>query len=415
MANTQAEPPAFYVPINLDPRIVAKGQRQYAACFLSLLHWKWLCWQADDSGWIPLKHAYITRIIPDKVWPTLRERLWGKRVILWSGFWTPGKQAQRYQIAPEYRQTKRIECTNDALARRIHEVYATETVPLLPVHRWLQEKLALLEFDLALAEKIITTMEPDTDSTMPIAEYRQMLAEMCKRIVNEDYWFMCDRFGRVHTPITSLAKELRKCLRVDGQPLVGLDLANSQPLVAGLIARQFYHSRMKAMRFRSRTFQQDGNPYHRRHLEGSETNRPDLNRYLEVCEAGQLYESLMQADDDRDRIKRRFLTAMYGKNHWRDPLKDQLTQLHPSVAGMLTSLKRHNYRHAAHVLQNAEAVIFIHTIADRIRQERPELPVYTIHDSILTVPPAIGYVREVILDVFDRLGVHPFLRMEDEA
>ena len=128
-----------------------------------------------------------------------------------------------------------------------------------------------------------------------------------------------------------------------------------------------------------------------------------------------MYESLMRAGDDRDQIKRGFLTAMYGKNHWRDPLKDQLTQLYPSVAGMLTSLKRHNYRHAAHVLQNAEAVIFIHTIADRIRQERPELPIYTIHDSILTVPPAIGYVRAVILDVFDRLGVHPFLRMEDEA
>ena len=415
MTNTQAKPPAFYVPVNLDPSIIPRGQRQLAAFFLNLLHWKWLCWQADEQGYIRLKRSYIIRVIPSEIWPLLRDRLCVKGVIHWNAFWTPGRQSQGYRLAPEYRQTKRIECTNDALARRIHEVYATETVPLLPVHRWLQEKLALLEFDLALAQKTIATMEPDSDSTMPVAEYRQMLAEMCKRIVNDDYWFVCDRFGRVHTPITSLAKELRKCLQVDGQPLVGLDLANSQPLIAGLVARQFYCSATRAVRLQNRTFKQDGNPYHCRHLEWSEASQPDLKRYLEVCEAGQLYESLMQADDDRDRIKRRFLTAMYGKNHWRDPLKDQLTQLHPSVAGMLTSLKRHNYRHAAHVLQNAEAVIFIHTIADRIRQERPELPIYTIHDSILTVPPAIGYVRAVILDVFDRLGVHPFLRMEDEA
>jgi hypothetical protein len=121
----------------------------------------------------------------------------------------------------------------------------------------------------------------------------------------------------------------------------------------------------------------------------------------------------MRPGDDRGRVKRRFLTAMYGKNHWQDSIKHQLSKHYPSVAGMLKSLKRHNYRHAAHVIQNAEATIFIHVICNRIRNDRPDLPIFTIHDSILTVPSAAPYVKSVILDEFGKLGIHPILKTED--
>ena len=217
----------------------------------------------------------------------------------------------------------------------------------------------------------------------------------------------------VDTALTSLKKELRTCLKVNGQRLVGLDLANSQPLIAGLVAQQFHRSNKAAVRLRDRIFKDKSNPYHRRHLQQSDTDRLDLKRYIEICEKGQLYESLMENGDDRDRVKCRFLTSMYGKNNWCDPLKDRLTRLYPSVAGMLTFLKAHDYRHAAHVMQNAEAVIFIHSIADRIRQERPDLPIYTIHDSILTTPDTLDYVRSIILETFERLGVYPLLRPEE--
>ncbi len=410
---TQIKYPNFYVPVNLAPEIFPKDHRWFVAYFLNLLHWKWLCWQADAKGWIHLKRYYLTRVIPPEIWPAIRDRLVGKGVIDFDRFWTPGKESQGYKLAPEYRQTKRIACKNEALARRIWAVYASESVPLIPVHRWLADKLDLIEFDTASACKIIDTMEPDEDSSTSVEEYRQILTEACTRIANGDYWFSCDRFGRVHMPITSLAKELRCCLTVGGQRLVNLDLANSQPLIAGLLAQQFYRSKKAAVRLRERTFKDKANPYRRRHLQQSDTNLPDLKRYIKICEEGHLYESLMQNGDDRDRIKCRFLTAMYDKNNWRNPLKDRLTCLYPSVAGMLASLKSRDYRHAAHVLQNAEAVIFIHSIADRIRLERPNLPVYTIHDSILTTPKNMDYVRNIIMETFARLGIHPSLRTEE--
>ncbi len=408
--------PGFYVPVNLRPSLIPRGQRQFAAYFLNLLHWKWLCWQADERGFIRLKQEYITRIILPEVWPEIRDRLWGKGVIHWDSTWTPGKRSQGYRLAPEFRKTRRIPCTSASLARRIQRVYAAESVPLVPVHRWLEGKLNLLRIDVERAHGVISTMKPDKGSAMPVDEYHSLLVETCKRIDTAAHWFVCDRFGRVHTPLTALAKKLRCCLSVNGQPLVGLDLANSQPLIAGLVARQFYRNGKTAMRLRARSFRRGSNPYHRRHPRPNEsdTGRPDLKRYIEVCESGQLYESLMRPGDERDRIKTGFLTAMYGKNRWRDRIKDRLTEGYPSVAFMLASLKKRNHRHAAHVIQNAEATIFVHGIADRIRRERPDYPIFTIHDSVLTMPDNVDYVRTVTMDEFSKLNVHPTLHEERE-
>jgi hypothetical protein len=407
---TDEKPLAFYVPVNLDPTVIRKGQRQLAAFFLNLLHWRWCCWQADANGWIRLKQEYITRVIPPDVWPALRDRLIGRRIVQHKDLWTPGKCCMGYRVAPEYRKTKRIECTDPELAERIRQVYASESVPLLPVHRWLLDKLEHLDFDLERAERIISTMEPDADSPMPVDEYRDLLIGTAQRLADRDHRLTCDRFGRVHTVVTRLAKELRCCLRVDGQPLIGLDLGNSQPLIAGVVARQYYRSNMTAMRLRDRVFSDHGRPYHLRTPDRTEPDpkRPDLEQYIETCEAGRLYESLMGPSDDRDRAKTRFLTTMYDRNR----KGNRALSPYPSVEKMLTALKRKDYRHAAHLMQNCEACLFIGTIAERLRAESPDLPVYTIHDSILTVPAGVEHVRATILNVFGRLDIHPTLKTE---
>jgi len=82
------------------------------------------------------------------------------------------------------------------------------------------------------------------------------------------------------------------------------------------------------------------------------------------------------------------------------------------VAEMLTYLKSRSHAHAPCLMQNTEAVIFIHSIVERIRLERPNIPIFTIHDSILTTPDNIDYVRDIIMQVFEQLGVRPLLKTE---
>jgi len=410
--------PAFYVPVNLNPKRLPPGQRQFAAYLLNLLHWKWICWKADEHGFINLKAEYVTRVIPPAVWSTLWKHLETLGVIETDGKICAGGKRPKcrgYRIASRYRKTRRIQCSNKGLARRIRNVCSKESVPRVPVHRWLKAHLERVHFNLGLAEAIMETMEPDEGSLIPLEDYRDLLRESCLRISNGDFFLECDRFGRVHTNITSLAKQLRPCLRIEGQSLVGLDLANSQPLIAGIVARLFYQSRMARTRLRQRNFRMSGNPYHRRQISSHEpyADSPDLDEYLNVCEFGRLYETLRRPDQSREQVKRQFLTVMYSKNHWKSPMKDHFASKYPSIANMLAFLKSDDYRHASHVIQNVEATIFIHRICSWLQRERPDLPIVTIHDSIATIPAAIAYVENVIRDEFRHIGIKPTLKKED--
>ncbi len=58
-------------------------------------------------------------------------------------------------------------------------------------------------------------------------------------LASGDYRATVCRFGRFHTPVTRLPRELRCCLSVGGARLVNVDLANSQPLIFGVLARDW--------------------------------------------------------------------------------------------------------------------------------------------------------------------------------
>jgi hypothetical protein len=140
----------------------------------------------------------------------------------------------------------------------------------------------------------------------------------------------------------------------------------------------------------------------------------DLDDYIRLCEQGQFYESMMEPGEDRHAFKEKFYgDVFFGKTCFRSNLKSRFEARFPSIAKMLREVKKRNYRHSSWVMQNYEATIFIYTICNRIRAERPEVPLFTIHDSLLTVPGEVEYVESIIMDEFRKLGIRPTLKRED--
>ncbi len=103
---------------------------------------------------------------------------------------------------------------------------------------------------------------------------------------------------------------------------------------------------------------------------------------------------------------------MYGENKWKFPLKDQMAARFPSIMEMLASLKKRNYRHAAHLMQNVESTMMIHEVCRRLMDKHPHKPIFTIHDSIITTPDHAATVRQIMLDTFVHIGIHPHIRMD---
>jgi hypothetical protein len=173
-----------------------------------------------------------------------------------------------------------------------------------------------------------------------VREYRDALGGLSRRLAAGDHVLTCDRFGRVHTLLTRLHRDLRGCLSVNGEPLAGWDLKNSQPLFAGLLACWFVRSKDARYRLGRATFADAGNPYNYESL-GGPTGRDglpdDLAEYIRCYEAGRFYETFGR---DRDRVKTAMLTILMGPNKYRWPVKAAFEARFPTVAGVLRDLKR---------------------------------------------------------------------------
>jgi hypothetical protein len=70
-------------------------------------------------------------------------------------------------------------------------------------------------------------------------------------------------------------------------------------------------------------------------------------------------------------------------------------------------IKKDDYTLLSYILQKIETTVFIENVSRQIAAERPDLPIFTIHDSIATYPEERKYVARNIKDEVKRLlGLH---------
>lgn len=79
---------------------------------------------------------------------------------------------------------------------------------------------------------------------------------------------------------------------------------------------------------------------------------------------------------------------------------------------MIGDLKKQNHARIAWMMQNEESTLFIGRICRRLMKERPELPLYTIHDSLVTTERNLDFVERVAMEEFSTLGVSPTFKTE---
>jgi hypothetical protein len=461
------KPAAQYWPVRLNPEDFPARLRWYLGHVLNLIHFKAATWRADADGFVRLNARLLAKVIPSRLLPEVRGLLRG--IAPCDNKVAVGRKSLGYRLSEAYRQTRRVVCPDPAFNARLKALAQQDDRYLTQEHKALRVWFDRLQFDLAKALSIIATLKPrrrKRKEKLTAEEYRRALTEQAQQLVNGDHWLEVCEYGRVHTPITCLPAALRCCLRVGGESLINVDLPNSQPLLLGLLTRQWLGATPWARRRLLRMGFTAPNPYDawvqrltrsggvtrcvtgtqpapaaqpvltvtsipkskrckEKQSEGAaNAPPPGLTDYLRVCLAGGFYEWLMTPAERargkkyRGRFKRRFMVVMFARNEARNKkfpnrLRERFRRRCPAEAGVLAALKRRNFRHSAHLLQSFESTIFIHLICGRILRDRPDVPLFTIHDSLLTTRPHVAYVRRVIEETFIGLfGVTPRLREE---
>ena len=85
----------------------------------------------------------------------------------------------------------------------------------------------------------------------------------------------------------------------------------------------------------------------------------------------------------------------------------------PEVYEVFKRLKRGNHTALSHLLQRIESSIIVEKASRRIAEEKPNLPIFTVHDSIATVVGHEKYVSKVVQqEIFNFTGLRTHIGIE---
>jgi len=232
--------------------------------------------------------------------------------------------------------------------------------------------------------------------------------------------------GRLHTNITQLKSELRKYVKYKDKVLCSIDLCNSQPyLMQSLLDKDLFIQNEMQERIAG-VFNLNRNINVQEDIEKL-SHKDDIKKFREIVTNGNFYEEFaalliengelqdVPKDKIRDVVKEITFSTIFSKNYAirnNDAIR-LFKRNFPHVYEIISEIKRNHHPTLAVILQNLEADLFLNKCCKIISENKPDIPLFTLHDSIITTEENIEYVESIILQVLtESIGVKPKLKIE---
>lgn len=305
------------------------------------------------------------------------------------GFAIVGKKCFGYRLTAEAAAmpVELVEVEDAALSafQAYKETRRLEAIRSHPAHLLVWDALQTAVLD-PLGEALGPQSDPDPEK---YARRRWHWFETIRRMQERDFFFSADyKAQRLHHTVSGMPKELRRYLRLNGEPCAETDLSNCQPLLM-----------------------------YRLYPSGS----TEAARYAELVEAGLFYETLAAASriswPDRDELKRQvYIQILYDRVRSQAPLWIAFQRAFPEMAAIIAELKRVDYRQLSIANQKAEADIVVRTVIPRLARELPGVPVLTVHDSLLIPERFAEQGRRALEEEVERaIGITPKVELKRSA
>jgi len=291
-----------------------------------------------------------------------------------------------------------------------------------------------LDFDIESALKLnneLYLQDLEAGKEYPIKTFnaRSILLDSCyNKVTHFNGQFYVDNTGhRLYTPLTNLKSKFRQYLTYDGKPMGQIDIVNSQPYLAiSLLNKDSYERNNMRERI----------AHYNEHLRDEYSNKDpimfrifnkdkysDIQHYIDLASSGKFYEGLSKKlyengvmdQLDRNTAKTCTYEVFFSRNNVLNiyPAKRFFSQQYPTVYDIFKDIKRKKHNALACVLQNLEADLILWKICKRITDERPHIPLFTIHDSIASTVDHLDYIYSVMEEeLANSIGYKPHLKRE---
>lgn len=255
----------------------------------------------------------------------------------------------------------------------------------------------------------------------PVEQYNSAYLNIDKFTIGE-FHLKLDDFGkRLHSPLTNLRGELRNLLTYKQLPLTSIDIVNSQPYLSTLLFTPSFWGlsddiKELALDFHLLTYKSLGltlNDIFNRYdmssfimlcKKAEITINSDVHKYKEIVQSGRFYEYMAEqtktASKERGKLKAAIFQVLFTDNRFigqeSAAPKRKFREIFPDVYELFSLIKKKEKSNMPKLLQRIESHIILSVITKRISIEKPELPIFTIHDSIVTVQGYEEYVSQLM-------------------
>lgn len=252
--------------------------------------------------------------------------------------------------------------------------------------------------------------------------------------------------GRLHSNVTGLSSRIFPALRINGKPLVGYDIANSQPFLCSALINLLLDNERKMANFptffslnpiptpqtpilSNLSFLSYLKSYHINPnilivmLEDF-LSEPDLTGVLafqNFCFTGKLYSEIAQnvfgfeyVNQNKRRVKDLFFTLFFTKPGNNRNGIPKFKQQYPGIHKIISQIKNNSTDPNVFpkLLQCMESYYIIERVCKRMNKEYPKAPLFTKHDSVYTTDENLERLKLVMEDEAIKLfGVVPMLNM----
>jgi len=252
------------------------------------------------------------------------------------------------------------------------------------------------------------------------------------RLRDMEYSFFVDQTGfRLHTSLTQIKGSLRRFIKYEGKTLCAVDIKNSQPYLAiSLLDDEIFTRNNLSDKIINPILNSSTNyPIMVVKKIRKLKNKPDVLLFKRYVSSGSFYENfgkllvengLLEDEREdvlRDKAKEITFTSIYSSNYSinQNVPMQLFREQFPNVFAIFKLIKKGYRNHPAFsiCLQRLEAELVLHKICKVISEERPDVFIATLHDSVITTEDNVEYVESIMYNVLKEfIGVEPSLKRE---
>ncbi len=252
-----------------------------------------------------------------------------------------------------------------------------------------------------------------------------------------------DNVKRLHSTISNFRSMMRNCISFGGRKLLSIDVKNSQPYLSTVLLNILFWREDKLgdnctildiNKFYDNKFKNIFNNTDNKltsfvTLVNSYISQAgsDLQRYKTLVQQGKFYAylgdeftNILGLDyTDKKHLKPIVFQVFFSASSYLHQAKAKhkriFKNLFPHLYEIFSLIKKSDKANLPRLLQRIESHLILNVITKRIAKERKNLPIFTIHDSIVTTAEGdnAAYIQQVMEEEFTKaIGFPPKFEVE---